>query len=186
MRPATGPTVWTVGHSNRSMDVFLGLLRTHGIARVVDVRRYPGSRRHPHFSRSSLAGAMRVAGIDYEHMPDLGGHRSAVADSLNTAWPEDTFRGYADHMETAVYAAALFRLRGLAQDSPTAAMCAEADWRGCHRNLLSDRLVVEGVRVLHIRDENQPLEHPLTAQARVADGRLSYRAPVQGRLPGFD
>jgi uncharacterized protein (DUF488 family) len=178
--------VWTVGHSNRPLVGFLDLLRVHAVDRLVDVRRYPGSRRHPHFSRGPLAEALAGAGIDYEHMPDLGGHRSPSDDSLNTAWPAETFRGYADHMETEAYAAALAQLRRRAMELRTVAMCAEADWRGCHRNLLSDRLVVEGVRVLHITGAGDPVEHPLTPQARVMNGRLSYRAPVQGRLPGFD
>lgn len=168
--------IWTVGHSTRRFPEFVELLRAHGIEHLVDVRRYPGSRRHPQFSKESLAAGLRAAGIGYVHEPDLGGRRPTSADSPNTAWRNASFRGYADHMSSDAFAAALGRILDLAADRRVALMCAEAvPWR-CHRNLIADALVARGVRVLHILSAGRADVHALHPAA-VTDGEhVTYPA----------
>lgn len=144
----------------------------------MDVRRYPGSRRHPQFSRDALASALAAAGIEYAHEPGLGGRRAARPDSPHTAWRVDAFRGYADHMETPEFGAALDRLIHRAGERPTAILCAEAvPWR-CHRRLISDALVARGHEVRHILAPGRADRHELDANARVEPGgRLVYAGP---------
>jgi uncharacterized protein (DUF488 family) len=169
--------IYTIGHSTRSLAEFLGLLAAHGIEHVVDVRRYPGSRRYPQFGRESLAAALAYTGVGYEHAPDLGGRRVARADSVNTAWRSGSFRGYADYMETQPFQTALARLLDVARARPTAVLCAEAvPWR-CHRQLIADALVASGEAVGHILSDATPQPHRLSAHARVlAPGRVRYPA----------
>src|SRR5437870_2302093 len=144
--------IYTVGHSTRSLETFLALLAEHQIRLLVDVRRYPASRRYPHFAQEPLAAALEAVGIAYRHDADLGGRRSARKDSANTAWRSAGFRGYADYMETPAFEDALARLRELARARPTAILCAEAvPWR-CHRQLIADALVARGEEVGHIFD----------------------------------
>jgi uncharacterized protein (DUF488 family) len=171
--------IYTVGHSTRALGDFLSLLAAHGVTGIVDVRRYPASRRHPHFAKDALAAALGAAGIEYRHEPDLGGRRSARVDSPNTAWRSAAFRGYADHMETPAFTQALARLTELAAGRLTAVMCAEAvPWR-CHRQLIADALVARGVEVRHIIGAGEPDRHRLSADAQVLpDGRLRYAGPV--------
>lgn len=166
-------TLWTIGHSNVAVDRFIELLEAHGIARVADVRRYPGSRRHPHFSSGALAASLADRGIAYMHLPELGGRRQARADSNNTAWRHPSFRGYADYMETPAFAKGAERLRRAAAEQRTAMMCAEALWWQCHRGLIADVFRAAGHRVLHITASGVE-EHPYTTAARIVDGRLSY------------
>lgn len=168
------PTIWTIGHSTRPIAEFIDLLRAHGVQRLVDVRHYPGSRRFPHFNQEPLRESLEAAGLAYAHERDLGGRRRARRDSANTAWRNESFRGYADHMETDAFKAALQRLKTMAQERPSAIMCAEAYWGSCHRGLISDALKADGWRVLHIRDDGPAEEHPYTRAARIVDGRLSY------------
>ena len=169
--------IYTIGHSTRPLTEFLGLLRVHGIADVVDVRRYPGSRRHPHFTREALAAALAEAGIGYEHAADLGGRRVARPDSVNTAWRSASFRGYADYMETPEFQDALARLVAVGRTRQTAALCAEAvPWR-CHRQLIADALIASGETVGHILSDREPEPHRLSVHARVvAEGRVRYPA----------
>ena len=127
------PRLWTVGHSTRSLDQFLELLAAHDIEVVADVRRYPGSRRWPHFAREPLAESLAVRGLGYEWFPELGGRRAPHADSANTAWRSAAFRGYADYMATEPFAEGLARLADLGCGLRTAIMCAEAVWWRCHR-----------------------------------------------------
>src|SRR5881394_1764446 len=142
--------IYTLGHSTRTAEEFLGLLNTFGIATAVDVRRFPGSRRYPHFSREALQQDLPAAGIAYVHEPDLGGRRNPAPDSPNTAWRNSAFRGYADYMDSDTFRAALERLIAHAGQAPTAIFCAEAvPWR-CHRRLIADALVARGHDVLHI------------------------------------
>jgi uncharacterized protein (DUF488 family) len=165
--------VFTIGHSTRELNDFIALLEREGIRRLVDVRSFPASRRHPHFNRDALAAALAARGIAYEHARSLGGLRKARPDTRNTAWRNDGFRGYADHMETAEFREALTRLEQAAAAEPTTVMCAEAvPWR-CHRNLLSDALVARGDEVLHIMDAGTS-SHTLTSFARVEDGEVRY------------
>jgi uncharacterized protein (DUF488 family) len=167
-------TIWTVGHSTRSLERFIGLLRGHAIAALVDVRRLPRSRRHPWFDRSTLPGELSRAGIDYRHEPDLGGLRKPLPDSPNTGWRNAGFRGYADHMQTEQFAERVESLLALAREGRTAVMCAEAlPWR-CHRFLLSDALVARGVEVRHIFTPDRADSHRLTPFARIEGDRVCY------------
>jgi uncharacterized protein (DUF488 family) len=173
------PPVFTVGHSTRPIEELLALLTEHEVRTLVDVRRFPGSRRHPHFSRDALAASLAGAGIQYVHEPDLGGRRAARPDSPHTAWRVEAFRGYADHMETPEFAAALDRLIQRAASETVVILCAEAvPWR-CHRRLISDALVARGLQVLHILGPNRADPHELNENAHVLPGgRLLYSGPA--------
>ena len=166
--------LWTIGHSTRSLEAFVELLRAHGIERLVDVRRFPRSRRHPHFNTDALADTLPGAGVSYRHLPGLGGFRRARPDSRNAGWRNASFRGYADYMETDEFAGHLATLLEEARAGPTAYMCAEAvPWR-CHRSLISDALVARGVEVRHILGPAPAELHTLTAGARVEGRRVVY------------
>jgi uncharacterized protein (DUF488 family) len=167
--------IWTVGHSTRSGDEFIEILRAQGIEVLVDVRTYPGSRRYPQFNRAALAESLAAVGIRYLHEPRLGGRRRARPDSHNTAWRNEQFRGYADHMETDEFKNGVRALLELAANARVAVMCAEAVWWRCHRSLIADYLKAEGHEVVHILDEKKTEEHPFTAAASVINGRLSYK-----------
>ena len=155
-------TVWTVGHSTRSGEEFVQILKAHGIQVLVDVRSFPGSRRYPQFNRAALAESLEQVGIEYKHEPRLGGRRTPRKDSHNTAWKNASFRAYADHMETEEFRNGVKDLLELAEKSRTAVMCAEALWWRCHRRLISDYLKTEGHAVIHILDKNKTQEHPVT------------------------
>jgi uncharacterized protein (DUF488 family) len=150
-----------------------------GIATLADVRRFPGSRRHPHFSSEALRAYLPAHGIAYHHFPDLGGRRDPAPDSVNTAWRNAAFRGYADYMETPLFHAAVTRLLHL--DPPVAIMCAEAVWWRCHRGLIADYLLAMGLQVLHLGDAGRVVPHPGTSAATIGPGTLSYSGP-QGTL----
>lgn len=174
---ADTPVVHTIGHSTREADELIDLLRASGIDLLVDVRRFPGSRRHPQFNREDLATTLSAAGLAYRHAPELGGRRSGRVDSPNGAWRNASFRAYADHMGSDEFRAALDRLVAEARTSRPALMCAEAvPWR-CHRNLISDALVGRGVEVRHILSETSVQAHELNPMARVDDdGAITYPA----------
>ncbi|HXC51176.1 MAG TPA: DUF488 domain-containing protein [Candidatus Limnocylindrales bacterium] len=167
-------TIWTIGHSTRSLEEFLELLRANHIETVADVRRYPGSRKFPHFGRDALREALAAAGIGYEHFVELGGRRKARPDSPNTAWRSEAFRGYADFMMTTEFDSAIRKLVDLAERRRTAILCSEAVWWRCHRGLVSDWLKADGHDVLHITGRAVPEPHPYTSAASIAGGRLSY------------
>jgi uncharacterized protein (DUF488 family) len=169
--------ILTVGHSNHEEADFLALLRGAGIELVVDVRRHPSSRRLPHFERSALAASLKEAGIDYEWMgEELGGRRQPAPDSVNDAWEDGQARGYADHMGSEEFAAALAELERLGSGRRTAVICAEADWHHCHRRMVSDALVARGGTVLHLRETGGVEPHELPEFAAVNDGRVTYPA----------
>jgi uncharacterized protein (DUF488 family) len=147
--PHMSSAIYTIGHSTRPIDSFIDMLRAAGVARLVDVRAVPRSRFNPQYNREALAKALAEAGIDYRLMPSLGGLRKPALDSPNVGLPE-SFRGFADYALTPAFRAALDELKTLAAARPTAFMCAEADWRNCHRQLIADRLVAEGQDVRHI------------------------------------
>ncbi|WP_313214542.1 DUF488 family protein [Stenotrophomonas acidaminiphila] len=174
-------TVWTIGHSTRSQDDFLALLAGYGIQAVADVRRFPGSRRHPWFAGQTLAQTLPVAGVEYLWLPQLGGRRRVQPGSPNGGWRNAAFQGYADHLDSAEFADGLARLLELAARRRTALMCAEALWWRCHRRLIADQLSVHGIGVRHILDAGHAPAHVLTATARVVDGRLRY-PPAQDDL----
>jgi uncharacterized protein (DUF488 family) len=177
--------VFTLGHSTLPIEDFLARLAEPGVQTLIDVRRFPGSRRHPQFSRDALAASLAAAGIQYVHEPDLGGRRDARPDSPHTAWRVEAFRGYADHMETPEFAAALDRLIRRSQQETVTILCAEAvPWR-CHRRLISDALVVRGLPVLHILGPGRADPHTLNADAHVfPGGRLVYSGP-EGAQPSL-
>ena len=169
--------LWTIGHSNRTLEQFLELLAGQHIELLADVRRFPGSRRLPHFNQENLAKSLDKAGIEYVHFLELGGRRRPVlADSPNTAWRNPSFRGYADFMMTEEFRAGIERLLKHARQKRTAIMCAEALWWQCHRSMISDYLKAAGHEVIHILSGNKTEEHPFTSAARIVDGKLSYSA----------
>jgi uncharacterized protein (DUF488 family) len=167
-------TIWTIGHSTLSADAFTGLLEKNRIRALADVRRFPGSKRYPHFNREQLSLALEKAGIRYHHFPALGGRRDPVPGSENTAWRLKAFRGYADHMQTAEFRHAFAELEDLAKKMETAYMCSEAVWWSCHRALISDLLKSRGWTVLHIMG-SKVQEHPYSSAARIVNGQLSYK-----------
>lgn len=174
--------IWTVGHSTHPIEEFVALLKAEHVQVVADVRAFPASRRWPQFNGEALADSLGEAGIGYEHFPELGGRRKTRADSRNTRWRNDSFRGYADYMETEDFAEGAARLTELAGRARTAVMCAEALWWRCHRSLIADYLKAKGWEVRHIGGKGGVEEHPYTAAARVVEGRLSYEGAPEGEL----
>lgn len=170
-------TIWTIGHSSRTLDEFLALLSQHEIQAIADVRRFPGSRRQPWFARDLFADNLTGLGLTYRWIPALGGRRRPKPESVNTAWRNSSFRGYADHLESAEFAGGLDELLDLAAGLRTSMMCAEVLWWRCHRALISDVLTVRGVKVVHIMDANHTQPHRLSSAARIVEGRLSYTLP---------
>jgi uncharacterized protein (DUF488 family) len=167
--------IWTIGHSTRTIEEFIGALQANGIKLVADVRLLPGSKRYPQFNKEELAKSLRQDGIGYEHFPELGGRRKARKDSRNTAWRNESFRGYADYMETAKFASGIARLREMADShGATVIMCAEAVWWRCHRSLIADYLKAHGVEVIHIIDARKTEPHPFTSAAKIVNGKLDY------------
>jgi uncharacterized protein (DUF488 family) len=165
-----------LGHSNRPLPEFLAMLRAHGIRLLVDVRTHAGSRFVPWANPAALEEALAPEGIRYLHLPSLGGRRRPVPGSVNTAWRNEQFKGYADHMATPEFQAGLQRLMRLAAEAPTAVMCSEAvPWR-CHRGLLADALVARGVEVVQAIDPEHSAPHKVTPFARIKDGQVIYPA----------
>lgn len=168
------PTVWTIGHSTRTIDEFLAVLDAHRIEVVVDVRRFPGSRRLPHFQAEALEAALATHDMDYEWTPALGGRRRPDSASPNDGWRHPAFRAYADHVATEEFAAGLFDLLMIAHGLRTVVMCSEVLWWRCHRRIISDVVTSLGGEVLHIRDAGAAERHRLAAPARVVRGVLTY------------
>ncbi len=169
-------TIWTIGHSSRTLDEFLELLTVNAIEALADVRRFPGSRKYPHFNPDALCAALQGVGIEYVPLPELGGRRRPRPDSHNTAWRNESFRGYADYMETAAFHTGIERLLELARRKRTVIMCSEAVWWRCHRSLIADYLQSIGVCVRHILSRSHSEVHPYTSAAHFAHGKLSYVA----------
>jgi uncharacterized protein (DUF488 family) len=167
-------TVWTIGHSTRSLEQLVELLRHHQIEAIADVRRFPGSRRLPQFGEAALREGLEALGLHYQWIEELGGRRRPLKDSPNLAWRNSSFRGYADHLRSDEFDRGLQHLLEMAAQRRTAMMCAEVLWWRCHRSLVSDVLKMRGIEVLHIQDEKPPAAHPFTAPARLVDGQLSY------------
>ena len=172
------PTVWTLGHSTRPIDEFIGLLHAHQIRFLVDVRTVPRSRYNPQFNTDTLAQSLRDAGLRYRHLSALGGLRKPKKDSINDGWRNASFRGYADYMQTDEFLNALDVLMTESRLQPTAIMCAEAvPWR-CHRSLIADALVIRGWDVRHIMSETKADPHQLTSFAHLEKGSLTYPKPT--------
>ncbi len=169
--------IWTIGHSTRPIEEFVGLLRTHSIGLLVDVRRLPYSRRNPQFKTDRLEQSLKDAALQYRHLPALGGRRKGRPNSPNRGWRSAGFRGYADYMQTDEFWRALEELMAYGKQEPTAIMCAEAvPWR-CHRSLIADALVSRGWTVHHILTKDQADPHYLTSFAKLGNGLLTY--PLQ-------
>ena len=167
--------LYTIGHSNQPLESFLAALAPHALELLVDLRRFPSSRRHPQFSGPRLAASLASIGIAYRHAPELGGHREPSPESLNVAWREDAFRGYADYMDTDEFRRAIAMLIDEAAERRVVVMCAERAWQNCHRGLIADYLKAHGHGVVHILSTESTEVHPYTRPARIVDGRLSYR-----------
>jgi uncharacterized protein (DUF488 family) len=162
-------TVSTIGHSTHPIEEFISMLKAHGIAKLVD----------PQFNIESLAASLQASGIEYRHLPGLGGLRHARKDSMNTGWRNASFRGYADYMQTPEFAEGLHQLMELASQAPTAIMCAEAvPWR-CHRSLIADALTARGIPVLEILSATKSQPHAMTPFAKVEGHQVTYPAPAK-------
>ncbi|GAC1566189.1 MAG: DUF488 domain-containing protein [Ktedonobacteraceae bacterium] len=167
-------TIYSIGHSTRTLEQFLAMLQAHNVQELVDVRTVPRSRHNPQFGADALPASLGHGGITYTHFGALGGLRHAHKDSINTGWHNDSFRGYADYMQTPAFQAALDELQHMAQQRVVAIMCAEAvPWR-CHRSLIADALTVQGWQVLHITSNITANLHKLTPFLKVQDGTLTY------------
>ena len=173
-RTKTPPVVFTVGHSTRTLDSFIDLLRERGVKRLVDIRTVPRSRHNPQFNKETLPQALASAGIKYTHMPDLGGLRRPRRHSANPGWRNASFRGFADYMQTEEFGSGMQKLMALAERQEIVLMCAEAvPWR-CHRSLIADALLVRGVKVHHIMSGHACKEHSLTPWAKVKGKSITY------------
>lgn len=167
-------TIYTIGHSTRTLDEFIALLEAFSIKMLVDVRSYPGSRRYPHFNKENLAKELPLNNILYMHLASLGGRRKSSVHSKNSAWKNDAFRGYADYMETDEFKNGIEELKNIASKHNTAFMCSEAVWWRCHRSMIADYLKAEGWKVLHIINDKKKEEHPYTEPAQIIKGKLFY------------
>jgi uncharacterized protein (DUF488 family) len=169
-----GPTIYTFGHSTRAFAEMIEILRSHGVQAVADVRRFPRSRRHPHFNDDYLTEHLPRAGIEYLPFKHLGGRRPARPDSINTGWRNESFRGYADFMQTDGFKSALEELMTVARGRIVTTMCAEAvPWR-CHRSLISDALLAHGWNVLNITGAGKATPQAMTKFARVDGTTVTY------------
>jgi uncharacterized protein (DUF488 family) len=172
--------VLTLGHSTRSLEELHALCVAHDIQRVADIRQYPASRRHPHFAREPLARFLEEHGLEYVWLQSLGGRRPRRADSPHTAWKEEAFAGYADHMETPEFRSGIDALLERAGERRTAVLCAEAWPYGCHRRLVSDWLVAHGTEVRHVLALDRLEPHRMTDFARRDGDHLVYDGGQQG------
>lgn len=180
MNKVAGMNIWTIGHSTRSAEDFLELLGANKIEVLADVRRFAASRKYPHFNQASLQKLLEeAAGIEYAAFPELGGRRRPRKDSPNTIWRNESFRGYADYMETGEFQKGIERLSDLAQRKRAAVMCSEAVWWRCHRALVADYLKSRGAFVHHIVNPGKIELHPYTSAARLSEGKLSYSPPAE-------
>ena len=168
------PLVMTIGHSTRTLEEFIGLLKTHGATCVVDVRTVPRSRHNPQFNKDSLPDSLEKVGLSYVHLPGLGGLRHSKPDSLNGGWRNVSFRGYADYMQTPEFMRSLDELIQLANQKQIVLMCAEAvPWR-CHRSLIADALLVRGIHTEDIMSPTRRQVHALTSFAKVKGITITY------------
>jgi uncharacterized protein (DUF488 family) len=166
--------VLTIGHSTRTLEEFVQLIEVYGLTLVVDVRTVPRSRHNPHFNKETLPTSLKHYGVRYIHMPEIGGLRHPKHESVNTAWKNSGFRGYADYMQTQEFTNSLLKIVALARENRLALMCSEAlPWR-CHRNLISDALVVRHIKVEHIISKDGVIDHELNSLAQVEGTKITY------------
>ena len=174
MKTLENKTIFTIGHSTRTMEEFLDLLFSFDIKILADIRRLPGSRKYPQFDQDNLRKSLEENGIKYIYIEDLGGRRKISPDSKNTTWRNKSFQGYADYMETESFENGVKELEKLALEKNTAMMCSEAVWWRCHRSMVSDYLKAKGWEVLHIMALGKATEHPYTAPARIIGNQVFY------------
>lgn len=174
MKSPEQPTIYTIGHSTRSIEEFLELLLSFKIKVLADIRRLPGSRKYPQFNQDQLKKSLEENGIEYLYIEDLGGRRKVSPTSKNTLWNNKSFQGYADYMETESFENGAHELQKSALRKPTVMMCSEAVWWRCHRSMVSDYLKAKGWEVLHIMSVGKATEHPYTSPARVVGGKVFY------------
>lgn len=183
--PRNEPIIFTVGHSTRTAEDFVSLLLAHDVTFLLDVRTVPRSRTNPQFNKDTLPNTLKLAGIRYGHIAALGGLRKPKKDSVNAAWRNLSFRGYADHMQTTEFTSALDTLSELAKVERPALMCAEAvPWR-CHRSLIADALIVRGIRVEELSSKSSRRLHQLRSFAQVRGNTVIYPAeePLSDKRP---
>ncbi len=176
MNPPEKPTLYTIGHSTRTIEEFLELLKSFDIKILADIRRLPGSRKFPQFDQDNLKRSLEENSIEYIYLEDLGGRRKPSASSVNTVWRNKSFQAYADYMETKAFANGAAELADIATQKTTAIMCSEAVWWRCHRSMVSDYFKAKGWEVLHIMALGKVTEHPYTAPARVVGEQVFYSA----------
>lgn len=167
-------TIYTIGHSTRSLEELIEMLQSFGIKNLIDIRSFPHSRKYPHFNIENLEIVMPTHGIYYEHIKDLGGRRPVHKDSHNTRWRNDSFKAYADYMETDAFKSGIIKLQEIGIQKPTAYMCSEAVWWRCHRSMVSDYLKAKGWKVMHIMGVHNAKEHPYTSPARIVGDQVFY------------
>jgi uncharacterized protein (DUF488 family) len=166
--------IYTIGHSTRDIDEFVEMLQSFEIKTLVDIRRFPGSRKYPHFNQETIKKTLTDSGINYIHLEGLGGRRKEIDKSGKSRWRNSSFRSYAAYMETHEFRTAAKELMDISSRTRTVYMCSEAVWWRCHRALVSDYLKVNGWTVYHILTKDKIEEHPYTSPAKVVDGKLSY------------
>jgi uncharacterized protein (DUF488 family) len=166
--------IYTIGHSSRAFESFVEMLLSFQIGMVVDVRRFPGSRKYPQYNQQELQWRLAEHTIDYLHLENLGGRRKAVPESKHTAWRHPAFRGYADYMDTTPFKEGIKTLEEAGMKFRIAYMCSEAVWWRCHRSMVSDYLKSLDWQVWHIMDVGKAKEHPYTAPAKIVNGKLCY------------
>ena len=169
-------TIWTLGHSTRPLEEFIATLQSASITTIADVRRFPGSRRYPHYNQQPVTDSLASAGMQYVWLPELGGRRRPKPDSPHTAWRNASFRAYADYMDTDAFEEGVDHLTTLASNARIALLCSEAVWWRCHRALIADYLKIRGHTVMHLLSPSNHEEHPYTSAAQIVEGRLSYAA----------
>lgn len=174
MKSLNKPLVYTIGHSTHTLEDFIRMLQSFDIKALVDIRRFPGSRKYPQFNKENLAAALDNAGIGYIHLENLGGRRVVHKNSKNIRWRNKSFQAYADYMETKDFEEGIHQLETIALKIPTAYMCSEALWWRCHRSMVSDYLKAKGWEVLHITGRGKAEEHPYTSPARVEGEQVFY------------
>ena len=172
-------TIWTIGHSTRSLEEFEAMLHSFDIELIADIRSYPGSRKFPQFNKEALEISLPQNNIQYLHIKELGGRRKANPGSKNTAWRHVAFRSYADYMETASFKDGIKELEQIALKQRTAYMCSEAVWWRCHRSMVSDYLKLRGWKVMHIMGISKEQEHPYTAPAKIINNKLNYEKQAE-------
>ncbi|HEX8517906.1 MAG TPA: DUF488 domain-containing protein [Bacteroidia bacterium] len=172
-------TIRTIGHSTRSLNEFVEILKSFQIELLADIRNYPGSKRYPHFNKENLEVSLRDNDIEYVHLKSLGGRRKALPDSKNTGWRSAAFKGYADYMDSKEFLQGITELGEHAGNKRTAYMCSEAVWWRCHRSLVSDYLKARGWKVIHIMGIGKEQEHPYTSPARIVGGHLTYTTEIK-------